>query len=230
MADRHTEKKEQDNWIPVVTPDRRRRNDEHQNAKERQRQQQQRQNEFNPRDYKANTSWTNPFSFLGQAEPPTTTTKTTTTTTANRRRRSKMTDNEKTTTTAKELKEEMRWNNKPNKTSTILDVLEFKAELIEGLRRCAYRGNKQGHTFLIEDKDELRDRIKDQTAIQTTRPKAPQEPSEPDDINNDKLWERFECQELLYKKNVKRYELTEDYNKQIKDLLVLTFPGCANNL
>ena len=33
---------------------------------------------------------------------------------------------------AKVLKEEMKWHNKANKTPTILEVLEFKADLIEG--------------------------------------------------------------------------------------------------
>ena len=128
MADRLTEKKENrsdDYRIPIVTPDR----NQSRNAEDR------RQNEFNPRDYIANTSWSNPFSFLRQTEPPKTTTTTTsstttTTTTANRRRRrSKMNDTEKASdTTATVLKEEMRWNKKANKTPTILEVLEFKEQ------------------------------------------------------------------------------------------------------
>ena len=142
MADRLTEKKESksdDYRIPVVTPYWNR------NAEEEEgKQQQQQQRGFNPRDYKANTTWTNPFSFLGQTEPPKTTTTTTTrTTTDNHRRRSKMTDYERTSdTTATVLKEEMRWNNKANKTPTILELLEFKADLIEGLRECTYRGKR----------------------------------------------------------------------------------------
>ena len=141
-----------------------------------------------------------------------------------------MTDNEKTyTTTAKVLKEEMKWNNKANKTPTILEVLEFKADLIEGLRRCTYRGNNQGHTYLIEEEEELREQTKDKTAEVTERPKAPKEPKEPTDIEDDKLWDRFERMELLYKKNIKRYELAEDYDKQIKDLLIEAFPGCENH-
>ena len=63
MADRHTEKKEteanKDNRIPVVTPDRRRRKEE-----------EQQQHEFNPRDYKANLKWNNPYSLLGQTDQP----------------------------------------------------------------------------------------------------------------------------------------------------------------
>ena len=142
-----------------------------------------------------------------------------------------MTDTEKTNAAAaKELKEEMNWNNKPNKTPTIIEVLEFKAEMIEGLRRCTYRNSKQGHTFLIENNKELQNRVKDPKAVQTTTPKAPQEPTEPEDINDDVQWERYKRRELLYKKNIKKYELAEEYDKQIKDLFVTTFPGCANNL
>ena len=118
-----------------------------------------------------------------------------------------MTDTEKTSdTTATVLKEEMRWNNKPNKTPTILEVLEFKADLIEGLRECTYRGNEQGHTFLIETEEELRERTKDETAEATERPKAPKEPEEPEDMEDDKLWDRYDRKYLSYKRNVKRYE------------------------
>ena len=124
-----------------------------------------------------------------------------------------MTNTKKTSTTAKELKDEMNWNNKPNKTPTILEVLEYKSELIEGPRRCTYRGNKQGHTFLIETKEELQERINDPNAKQTAKPKPPQEPTEPEDINNETLWDRFERQELLYKKKIKKYELAEEYDK-----------------
>ena len=181
MANRQPEKKE-DNRIPVVTPDRR------QNAEEQQIR----------REYKANIKWRNPHSFLGQSEQPNqeSTPKEAQITTATdvgrrRRRRSNMTDTKKTMSTAKELKDEMNWSYKPKKTPTILEVLEFKAEMTKGLMKCNYRGGKQGHTFLIETKEELRDRIKDPNAMQTTRPKPPQEPMEPAHINNDKLWERF---------------------------------------
>ena len=116
MADRLTEKKESEsdnNWVPVVTPDR------SQNAEDRQQQRQ-----FNPRDYKTNTRWINPYSFLGETEQPKqeTTPKEAKTTAAtfHRRRKTKMTDVEKTNVaTAKELKDEMKWDNKPNKTPTI---------------------------------------------------------------------------------------------------------------
>ena len=100
-----------------------------------------------------------------------------------------MTDAEKTTSTAKELKDEMNWEYKPNRTPTILDVLEYRGGLIEGLRRCTYRGNKQGHTFLIETEEELQERIDDSNAKQTIRPKPPQEPTEPEDINNETQWD-----------------------------------------
>ena len=140
-----------------------------------------------------------------------------------------MTDTEKTSnTTAAVLKEEMRWNNKANKTPTILEVLEFKADLIEGLKECTYRGNEEGHTFLIETEEELRERTKDKTAEATERPKPPKEPKEPSDMEDDKLWDRFERMELIYKRNVKRYELAQEYDKQIKKLLIEAFPGCEN--
>ena len=63
MADRQIEKKEsksddKDNWIPVVTPDQQR-----QSTKDQQQQ------EFNPKDYKANTKWIILYSFLGPTEP-----------------------------------------------------------------------------------------------------------------------------------------------------------------
>ena len=151
MADRQAEKKESNVRIPVVTPDRRRSTeDSHREDSHRQYN--------NPRDYKANFKWNNPYSLLGQTDQPikrATPNKTeetrneTGSQNKNRRRKLKMTDDEKITVSAKELKEEMNWNNKANKTPTILEVLEFKADLIEGLRQCTYRGNKQGHTFLI---------------------------------------------------------------------------------
>ena len=140
-----------------------------------------------------------------------------------------MTDDEKPTTATKELKEEMNWNNKSNKTPTILEVLEFKADLIEGLRKCTYRGNKQGHTFLIENEEELRERTKDKSAEITERPKAPKEPEEPTDMEDDKLWDRFDRMERMYKKNIKKYELAEEYDEQIKKLLTEAFPGCEND-
>ena len=225
MADRISEKKQtrtDDYKIPIVTPDRRR---SHQ--------------EFNPRgDYKANIKWNNPYSLLGQTDQPTkraTPNKTEETRSETKRsetknqRRNMTDDDEKTYTgTAKVLKEEMQWDNKANKTPTILEVLEFKADLIEGLRLCTYRGNKQGHTYLIETEEELRERTKDETAEVTVRPKAPKEPTEPTDMEDDKLWDRYDRMERLYKKNVRRYELAEDYDKQIKKLLIEAFPGCEN--
>ena len=165
MGNRQTEKKESkldDNWIPVVTPDRHCRDNQ-------QQQQQQQQETFNPRDYKANTKWINPYSFLRPTETKQETTPTETETNKNtktyNRQQRKMTKTKKTMATAKELKDEMRWSNKPKKKPTILEVLEFKAELIEGLRRCTYRGNKQGHTFLVETKDKLWDKIKELATI-----------------------------------------------------------------
>ena len=110
MADRQPEKKEteanEDNWIPVVTPDCRRNNKD-----QRQR--------SNPRDYKAHFKWNNPYSLLGQTDQPIkratpnktedTRTETKSQNENRRRRRLKMTDDdEKTYTgTAKVLKEEM---------------------------------------------------------------------------------------------------------------------------
>ena len=224
MADRHTEKKDNKpnpnpKPIPVVTPDRR----QQQNVDDRR---------FNPKEYKAELKWNNPYSLLGQTDQPKRATpkiREETRIETKPRSRGKMNDDdEKTPTAAKTLKEEMNWNSKANKTPTTLDVLEFKAALIEGLRKCTYRGNKQGHTYLIETEEELRERTKDEKAELTTRPKPPKEPTEPTDMDDDKQWDRFDRVERLYKKNVKRYELAEEYDEQIKKLLIVAFPGCEN--
>ena len=124
----------------------------------------------------------------------------------------------------------MQWTNKPNKTPSILEVLEYKAAIIEGLRRCPYRGNKKGHTFLIETEGELQERIKNKTASITERPKEPIEPVEPRDEDEDAKWDRYDHKEKRYRSNVIKYELAEAYDKQLKDLLMSTFPGCANDL
>lgn len=42
------------------------------------------------------------------------------------------------------------------------------------------------------------------------------------------MWDRYDRREQLYKKNIKKYELSEEYDKQMKDLLIEAFPGCAN--
>jgi hypothetical protein len=42
------------------------------------------------------------------------------------------------------------------------------------------------------------------------------------------MWDRYDRQERLYKKNIERYELAEEYDKQMKDLIIETFPGSAN--
>ena len=47
-------------------------------------------------------------------------------------------------------------------------------------------------------------------------------------MEDDKLWDRFDRMYLSYKRNVKRYELAQEYDKQIKKLLIEAFPGCEN--
>ena len=142
----------------------------------------------------------------------------------------KMTNDDDKTKYAAILRDEMEWTKKPNKTPSILEVLEYKAAVIEGLRRCPYRGNKKGHTFLIETEGELQERIKDTTASITERPKEPIEPIEPKDEDEDAKWDRYDRKEKRYRTNVIKYELAEAYDKQLKDLIMSTFPGCANDL
>lgn len=78
------------------------------------------------------------------------------------------------------LKDEMKWSKRPNKTPTILEVLlEFKADLIEDLRWCTYRGNTQGHTLLIEAEEELSgtgQRIRSWTSSEDQGPKKTNAP------------------------------------------------------
>ena len=59
----------------------------------------------------------------------------------------KMTIDDDKTKSAVFLRDEMQWTNRPNKTPSILEVLEYKAAAIEGLRHCPYRGNKKGTRF-----------------------------------------------------------------------------------
>ena len=43
------------------------------------------------------------------------------------------------------------------------------------------------------------------------------------------MWDRYDRMERIYKKNIKKYELAEEYDEQIKKLLVEAFPGCEND-
>ena len=99
-----------------------------------------------------------------------------------------------------------------------LDVIEFKRGLINALIHCPARGSKQGHSFLLEDLDEYRKRIKEPEAKQIIRPR---EPEEPEDEEGD--W-------TIFKYRLSRYERCEQYEAQALTLLQETFPDCLQAL
>ena len=99
-----------------------------------------------------------------------------------------------------------------------LDVIEFKRGLINALIRCPARGSKQGHSFLLENLEEYRVRIKDPEAKPIKRP---EEPDEPKDEEGD--W-------TIFKFKLTRYEKCEQYEAQALTLLQATFPDCLQAL
>ena len=56
-----------------------------------------------------------------------------------------------------------------------LDVIEFKRGMINALIHCPARGSKQGHSYLLEDLDEYRTRVKEPEAKQPVRPREPED-------------------------------------------------------
>jgi hypothetical protein len=95
-----------------------------------------------------------------------------------------------------------------------LDVIEFKRGLINALIHCPARGSKQGHSYLLENQEEYRSRIKEPDAKAIVRPKEPEEPT---DEEGD--W-------TIFKFKLSRYERCEQYEAQALSLLQDTFPDC----
>jgi hypothetical protein len=99
-----------------------------------------------------------------------------------------------------------------------LDVIEFKRGLINALIHCPARGSKQGHSYLLEDLDEYRRRIKDPEAKQHVRPSEPEEPE-----GEDGDW-------TVYKFRLSKYERCKQYEAQALILMQETFPDCLLDL
>ena len=99
-----------------------------------------------------------------------------------------------------------------------LDVIEFKRGLINALIHCPARGSKQGHSYLLEDLDEYRNRVKEPEAKQPVRPR---EPEEPEDEDGD--W-------TIFKFKLNKYERCEQYEAQALTLMQETFPDCLQAL
>ena len=99
-----------------------------------------------------------------------------------------------------------------------LEVIEFKRGLVNALIHCPARGSKQGHSYLLEDLDEYRSRIRDPEAKQIVRPREPEEPT---DEEGD--W-------TVFKYRLSKYERCEQYEAQALTLLQEIFPDCLQAL
>ena len=108
----------------------------------------------------------------------------------------------------------------PKLHPSLMDVINFKREVSNALTLCDLRGDRNGHSYIIETTMEYRLRTKsvikvlDTQPLQTTVPKmdAPT-----------KDWRAFDRAET-------KFEMYANYNKQVIAMIKTAFPGALEPL
>jgi hypothetical protein len=109
---------------------------------------------------------------------------------------------------------------KPVEEPTKVDLITFKTNVGTALMKCKST-NDGGHVYLIFNQEEYRDKVKDETATlpcKTIRPKKP--------IGDTVTTASY----AIYKETLADFELSEEYEQQLKDLIETKFPKGLNGL
>jgi hypothetical protein len=114
---------------------------------------------------------------------------------------------------------------KPVEEPTKVDLITFKINVGTALLKCKST-NEGGHVYLILNQEEYRDNIKDETInnetaalpCKTIRPIKPM-----GDIVTTASY-------AIYKETLADFEISEEYEQQLKDLIETKFPNGLNGL
>jgi hypothetical protein len=109
---------------------------------------------------------------------------------------------------------------KPVEEPTKVDLITFKTNVTTAPLKCRST-NEGGHVHLILNQEEYRDKINDETATlpcKTIRPKKP--------IGDTVTTASY----AIYKETLADFELSEEYEQQLKDLIETNFPNGLNGL
>jgi hypothetical protein len=109
---------------------------------------------------------------------------------------------------------------KPVEEPTKVDLITFKINVGTALLKCKST-NEGGHVHLILNQEEYRDKINNETATlpgKTIRPRKP--------IGDTVTTASY----AIYKETLADFELSEEYEQQLKDLIETKFPNGLNGL
>jgi hypothetical protein len=109
---------------------------------------------------------------------------------------------------------------KPVVEPTKVDLITFKTNVGTAFLKCRST-NEGGHVHLILNQEEYRDKINDETAAlpcKTIRPIKPMG----DTVTT--------ASYAIYKETLADFELSEEYEQQLKDLIETKFPNGLNGL
>ena len=109
---------------------------------------------------------------------------------------------------------------RPKQFPSLMDVFDFKNEVINALTLCDLRGNVQGHAFILENNEEYNTR--NQTVTET-HPAPPLPVDTPGAGATSREWKIFDREEAAY-------DLYTNYNKQVVALIDTAFPGALEPL
>ena len=103
----------------------------------------------------------------------------------------------------------------PKPHPSLMDVIDFKREVINALTLCPLRGNLNGHSFILETNIEYN--LRNRTVI-AKLPKPPSQAIQPGPDAKSREWRTFDRAETAF-------DLYANYNKQVIGLIKTVFPG-----
>ena len=103
----------------------------------------------------------------------------------------------------------------PKPHPSLMDVIDFKREVINALTLCPLRGNLNGHSFILETNVEYN--LRNRTVI-AQLPKPPSQATQPGADAKSREWRIFNRAEAAF-------DLYANYNKQVIGLIKTAFPA-----